>query len=559
MIKNYFFKISVLTIFAIANNGCAYFNTYYNANLFFQEAEDLRITNENKTLSGNVKNAYKRVIAKTDILINKYDKSKFVDDAYFLKGQSHYHIGEYDNAVESFSNSVALNPEEYQLIVDYWLALIKWKTDKQQPALNDLEQLIEQTDDDVLLAKIYKSQAEIYLDLDQDELALNSLEQAAQIAKDRVDRSKIHFELAELADEVGNYEKAIDNYENVIKYSISNDQILESHLRIVQKYREAGDYKEVSNQIQNMLNKPDFAQIYADLNLELAKLYFSENGNESAIAKLDDIVVQFPKTEVSAEAFYFLGEEYISNLRDFEKAEYYYQQVSKEYTNSDFSDEAKIRLKEISQYNAAKNYLNSILINQDDNGGVQEIDTTKIVEHIYILGELEAFHFDQLDTSMIHFNKIIANYPDSDMAAKALYTLSIITKESGDTDYSLELEKQIIDKYPDSEYAEHLRATNQNMEYGKSSLQKLKEAEQMYLINKELALQEYMKIGYANNSEAAIRALLFLANEYESKLFIADSASKYYSLITKKFPDSEQAKVAQQKLDILSLTENDNN
>lgn len=542
--------------------GCAYFNTYYNANLFFDEAELLRSTSNTEFLSGNIKNAYKKVIVKTGIVINKYPKSKYVDDAYFMKGQSHFHIGEYDLAGESFNLSAQQNPDKYRFLSNYWLALIKWKTDKQQPALNDLDRLITEVEDKQLLAQIYKSQAEIYLDIDQDVQAMIVLEKAAELMKDRVNRAEIHFELAELADGLDDYDQSIANYENVIKYSFSNDQILESHLRIVQRYRELGDFQEASGQIQNMLNKPDFADIYADLNLELAKLDFSRNDNESAISRLDDIVVQFPKTEVSAEAFYILGEEHILHERDFIKAEYYFQQVAKEYGSSKYSDESSIRLKEIGHYNSSVEYLkstSSIDTETDSLNLGQVVDTSKITEHLYNLGELEAFHFNQVDTSLLYFNKIIKEYPNSILEAKTLYTLSVIKEGLGEGIQSTELERQIIEKFPDSEYAEYLRMNNQNIEYGKSSLQRLRDAETLYDVDRGLAMQEYLKIGLDNESEAAIRALLFLAYEYETELFNPDSANKYYSLIADKFPDSKQAEFARNKLETITFSQDDSN
>jgi len=553
MIKRYIYFF-VIVIAAASIAGCAYFNTFYNANLFFDEAENLREESSDKYLSRSIIEKYRDVVEKCDIVLAKYPKSRYIDDAYLLKGKSNYYIGNYDEAENNFNSLIAINSEKYSNVAEYWIALIKWKNGKSQPALNDLDRLSSNTKDEKQLAKIYESIANIYLDIDQDDDAIRSLQRAAEITKNSIDKGNIYYELALLADKIGNYKNAIINYENAIKYSYSPDRISESHLRIVQLHRDLGQLEEASSQISDMLNKPSFQSIYADLNLELAKLEFAVNNNEEGVKLLDDIVVNFPKTEVSAESFYLLGNEYLFNLRDFSKADYYYQQIKVEFINSEYKEAADLRLNEINQYNLSKDNLISLTSNTSASDSLElAIDTTQIAQELYNLGELEAFHFNKLDTALVYFNKIINEYPRSDIEPKVLYTLSVINQDIGDSSKSLQYEKQIISDYPNSEFADYIRTTTQNADYGKSSLESLHEAEQLYLIDKELALAEYKNIINNSSSEASARAILFLANDYENRLFLADSSKKYYELVIEKYPDSKQAKFAQNKLDELDL------
>jgi outer membrane protein assembly factor BamD (BamD/ComL family) len=51
--------------------------------------------------------------------------------------------------------------------------------------------------------------------------------------------------------------------------------------------------------------------------------------------------------------------------------------------------------------------------------------------------------------------------------------------------------------------------------------------------------------------------LLFIANEYDYKLFNPDSAYKYYNQITVRFPDSEQAAVAKNRIKYLKNSVSD--
>lgn len=534
--------------------SCVYFNTFYNAKLFFSEAEKMRAAKEGEFLGNNITDKYKKVIEKSDIVINNYPDSKYLDDALFLKGISHFYRREYDLSELTFNTLLSTNPDDYKILSEYWLALNKWKSGKPQPALDDLNQIISQSEAKELLAHIYQSQAEIYLELKQDSVAVSALEQAAELTKNRKDKGQIYYRLAELAYEINNYELAINYYKNVIKYSFSNERVMEANLKIVQRYRDLNDLKKASKEIQSMIVDPEFSTIHGDLKLELAKLKLTQNDSDAAVSILEDIVIKYPKTETSAEAFYLLGEQSLLNKRDFTKADFYYKQIQREASKSISNQQGKIRIREIEKYQKSKIYLKGIdkitslsdsLVSDDR---YQDIDTVKVVLELYNLGELEAFHFSQIDTSIIYFNRIINDFPESDFGAKAMYTLSYLYKQIGDTTQSAKCEVKIVKNYTDSEYAENIRLNNKFKDYGISGLTRLLNAETLYSVNSNSALIEYKNIADLSNSETAKRALFFIANEYDYKLFDPDSAYKYYNQITVKFPESEQAKIAKDRL-----------
>ncbi len=539
--------------------SCVYFNTFYNAKLFFSEAEKLRAEKEGEFLGNNVTDKYKKVIEKSDIVINNYPDSKYIDDALFLKGRSHYYRREYDLSQSAFNTLLTINPDEYKILSEYWLALNKWKTGKSQPALDDLNRILSRTDEKELLAQIYQSQAEIFLELKQDSIAVSILEQAAELTKTRQDKGQIYYRLAELAYKIKDYERAIHYYNNVIKYSFSNERVMEANLKIVQRYRDLNNLNRASREIQSMLVDPKFSTIHGGLELELAKLQLTQNDNEAANQILADIVVKYPYTETAAEAFYLLGEQSLLKNRDFVKADYYYKQIQREASKSIFNDHAKKRIKELDKYKYSKNYLKEI----DDNTSIsdtlsgvvdkQNIDTSKVVLDLYNLGELEAFHFNQIDTSIIYFNRIIEDFPESNLDAKVMYALDHLYEQLGDTSQSLKYQELIIKNYPDSEYADNIRLKNKFIDYGVSGFELLSNVEYLYSVNSDSALVEYKKIADLSNSETSKRALFFVANEYDYKSFDPDSAHKYYNQIAIRFPESEQSKIAIDRLKYLNV------
>lgn len=562
-IKKTFFRLLIVVIALLTFASCVYFNTFYNAKLFFSEAEKMRAASEGEFIGNRITDKYKKAIEKSDIVINNYPDSKYLDDALFLKGRSHFYRKEYDLSELAFNALLSTNPDDYKILAEYWLALNKWKSGKPQPALEDLNRIITITDEDKFLAHIYQSQAEIFLELGQDAIAVSALEKAAELTKNRKDKGQIYYRLAELAYAIQDYERAIDYYNNVIKYSFSNERVMEANLKIVQRYRDLNDLKKASKEIQSMLVDPDFSTIHGDLELELAKLKLTQNENEAAVLILEDIVVNYPNTDTAAEAFYLLGEQSLLKNRDFVKADFYYKQIQRESPKSIFNERGKQRIKEIDKYQKSKIFLkeiNKIEVLSDSliiDDKIQNIDSVKAVLELYNLGELEAFHFNQIDTSIYYFKRIIDDFHESELVAKALFTLSYLYEQLGDTSQSLKYQGIIVRNYTDSEYAENIRLNNKFRDYGISGFELLANAEILYSTNSDLALIEYKKIAELSTSEAAMRALLFVANEYNYKLFVPDSAYKYYDQIMVRFPKSEQAKIAKERLKYLQNSQSE--
>ena len=556
-------SLIIITIISSMFVGCVYFNTFYNAKLFFSEAEKLRAEQGGEFLGNNVTDKYEKVIEKSDIVINNYPDSKYIDDALFLKGRSQYYRREYDLSTSTFKTLLSVNPGEYKILSEYWLALNKWKSGKPQPALDDINQIISLTDEKELLAQIYQSLAEIFLELKQDLMAVSGLEKAAELTNNRQDKGQIYYRLAELAYNIKDYPRAIDYYNNVIKYSFSNERIMEANLKIVQRYRDLNDLKKVSKEIQSMVVDPEFSTIHGDLELELAKLQLTQKNSEIANKILANIVVEYPNTETAAEAFYLLGEQSLLKIRDFVKADYYYKQIQRESPKSIFNEQGEKRIKEINKYNLSKEILKKVNINSSLSDSLVSInknlniDSTQVVLDLYNLGELEAFHFNQIDTSIIYFNRIIEDFPKSNLSTKVMYTLSHLYKQLGNTSQSLKYQDLIINNYPDSEYADNIRLNNKLRNYGVSGFELLSNVEHLYLAKSDSALSEYKRIAGITNSETSKRALLFIANEYDYNLFDLDSAYKYYNQITIRFPNSEQSKIAMDRLKYITISKID--
>ena len=548
-------------------SSCAYFNTFYNARQYFEQAEKQRLEKAGESIPPGAIDAYGKVIDKSQYVIDKYPDSKLVKEALLLIGMSRFHRKEYRIAETVFKQYV----ETYADNVDqaeYWLALCKWKLGKPQPALDVLQSMLETATDKNFISSIYLSKAEINLDIDNSKLALEYLVLAAETNKDRDERGQIYYRIAELAYNAEDYEQALSANTEVVKNSTSRKRKEEANLQIVRIHRLLGNWDTVKDLIKSMLLDETFKTIHGDLDLELVKLYQMDGLMEEAITRIESIKEDYKNSKTSAEAYYIHGEIALYDYWNLDDAKKYFEWVTREYRQSIYTSTANLRAKEITKYQESLEeittlddqilltiaVLDSLIDDSLKSVREKELKNSRIsiASHLYNLGELEAFHFKRQDSSMTHFQRIVDEFPETDYYPKSLFALYYINFSTDDTITAEIYSKRILDELPSSEYADYLRKAL-NLPVDQGSVQAmLRQGELEWLINPTNALTHYRNIILTDSqSETAARAAYFLAYNYDYTFYEPDSALKYYSWLHENHENSEQALASKLRFEIL--------
>ena len=325
-----FIKYLCLLLFL---KGCAYFNTFYNAEEHFDLAERIRIENLGNQIPSRAIQEYGRAIDKSEKVLREYSDSRYVKDAKLLKGKSHYFRREYDSAVLIFNQLI--QEEGFDQEARYWLALCKWRDLKPQPAINDLKNLIEEVDSEEFISRIYLSLCEIYLSIDNSEDAYNNFNRGANLSKNRLLREQVYFQIAEISFENKDFDNALESYQKVLSNTVSITRIQDSNLKIVQIYRLKGELEKSANRIQELIIDEDFNSIKSDLDLELTKIEFDRGKVDFAIQNYDRIGKDYPNTQTAIESYYLLSEIYLRAPNvDFEKVQFFMNESMRQNTNS---------------------------------------------------------------------------------------------------------------------------------------------------------------------------------------------------------------------------------
>ena len=529
-----FIKYLCLLLFL---KGCAYFNTFYNAEEHFETAERIRIENLGSNLPSRAIQEYGKAIEKSEKVLREYSDSRYVKNARLLKGKSHYFRREYDSAVSIFSQLI--QEEDFNLEAKYWLALCKWKDLKPQPAINDLKNLISGVESDEFKSRIFLSIGEIYLSINDSENAYQNLNKGANLSKNRLLREEVYFQIAEISFENNDFDKALDSYQKVLSNTISITRIQESNLKIVQIYRLRGELEKSANIIQDLLVDEDFNSIKADLDLELIKIEFERGKIDFAIQNYDRIGKDYPNTKTAIEAYFLLSEIYLSSLYlDFEKVQFFMNESMRQNTNSSFKQIINKRRNDIDK-----------LIQLDIE--LKQLKNSERVENLFLTGQILAFNLAKYDESKTYFEEIIFKNQSSDYYLQSLFALYTINLKINNDEY-LNYRDKIISDYPNSDFAKYI-INFENIEIVHLPSKTLNEAEQLKIIDINQSINLYKKVMSIDKSSNSSKiASYFLGVYYDYELSISDSAKYYYQYVSENFPSSAQAESAKKRLEALN-------
>jgi tetratricopeptide (TPR) repeat protein len=184
------------------------------------------------------------------------------------------------------------------------------------------------------------------------------------------------------------------------------------------------------------------------------------------------------------------------------------------------------------------------VVNEDSLRHSKEM--TKIGAY-FELSEIFFYDLNRKDSSVYYLNKIISEYSDADWLSRATFYLASIYKSSGDETKADEYYREVISKYPNSVFAKESRKilSIESVEQVYDAADSLLNEAQKYLVSGENAKIPPLLYEAAYKYPQSIyypRVILSLGWIYENLYPNKDSVYKYYSILTKEYPNTEFAK-----------------
>lgn len=524
-------KYSCLLLFL---QSCAYFNTFYNTESIFKNAEEQRNKSDKKDDLSFLKE-YRKALEKAEKLIQEYPESRFVLDARFIKAKSLFHLGELDQAKSVFLDIIN-NKSELEDKSSYWLSLIKWKNSQSIIAINELENLFDSTNNKELKSRIALSLGEIYISVNNFSMSYNYLIKGINLTDDRSIKEKIYFSMANSSFERADYDTSIKNYQNFLSLSSNKSKINIANLRILEILRKSEKFDDASKKVRELLLDENFDDIRKNLELELIKIEIDRGKISFAIDNLDRIGQEYRGSLVAAEANFILSNIYLTKeYQDFEKAKFFLNEIIVQEEQSEFKNFA-----ERNKYNLTK------LIKYS-----QEIDdNTKVDKNLFRSGEILSFRLNRKNAGKYYFEKIIDFHKEGDYFLRSLFSMYLIENDT------LKREKYksiILQDFINSDFAKYIIEKEELTinHYPSEALRKAEIVMQDQYSTSIMLYKNVLKVDDSNESSKV--AAYFLGRYYDYEIAEIDSARYYYNFLVNKFPFSQQAMKAKKRLEIIDV------
>ena len=572
----------VFLLFSLCGLSCAYFNTFYNAEEYFKTAEKEVLDTEHRAqLSKKTMDGLDKTIEKCSTILSEYPESKFQDDALFLRGKAQFYRGDYLKAIDSFNRIILEEPESpYILESRLWLVRCQWKIGEQDSArlelqelLGEINQLSEKNIKRRLLAIGYETAAELYLEQGEIDSVIYYYSETAKQQKSGNQQSRLYNKIAELAFKRSLNDVASNYYQKVIQNSRNSKHVENAHLQIVKILRIEKRWEDTTSEIQKLLVDNKFVGIRSQLYLELAKLYEMQSKTNEAINRYELITQEFQRSESSAEAYFHLGQIALKTGKGYAEARKYYASVEKERRTSMFAPSAKTKVKEIdaiikvieqikqleesfvlSDSVITDTSSNDVEKRQTDNDRDSTAVLNELAEQFYSYGELLSFHFDQPDSGIKIFERLVNEIPSSSRRSQALFSLVYLYRNKDEPETSERYARQLVAEYPLSEYAEKV-SISVGLEIYDQAEAILVDAEMAALINPEEALVIYQSmIEQYPSSRFVPFALMAMACICDYELSDLDKTLFYYERLIGEFPETEQTEYIKTRYEQLRET-----
>ncbi|MDZ7264767.1 MAG: tetratricopeptide repeat protein [candidate division KSB1 bacterium] len=355
-------------MFLAGSFGCAYYNTFFNAKKFYNDAEKERLKRENdvrkrgqaakqggsQVTPSEIKN-YDKSIEKASKVLELFPKSKYVDDALFLLGQCFFRKEDYNKAkrkflelIENFGNS------EFAPAARLWLGKTNIELQDYETAEKNFHDILNSNVPDevrdeaqLLLGGLFKHKGDYIT-------AVSEYATAAKRARKKEIRANAFYEMGECYYKLKNFAKAVESFKQARKFSPDEKFEFNVMLRAGLALKEMEKYDEAIKLFSNFLGDAVNEANWPLCRLEIGHCYRLKGDFDSAIGWYLDVTTQHARTEEAASAYYYLGKIYQEQKAEYQFAKDYFDKAVAENSRAETYASANAMSKSIQRLLALK-------------------------------------------------------------------------------------------------------------------------------------------------------------------------------------------------------------
>jgi tetratricopeptide (TPR) repeat protein len=332
-----FLNMILLAAILFGSSGCGmwtnfktYFNTYYNANRIFEEAEEKVLEErkelfyyEEKPISKGLVSDFDEVIEKTSAILQHSKESDFVDEALLMTGKSFYYQLNYSRALRKFNELGNVEDSDYELENKLWIGktLLQLRDfDKALQALNEVKQEAISLEEDEILIETYRIKIGYLIYIEEYQSALDEISELLNTEINDELRAEVNYEMGLLYKLSEDYQKAENAFEEVQNYAPTFEIDYESKFEIAKIKNQLGFVDESLELFNELRDEDKYSDNWDEIDLEIGKIYYDKSEFDEAFKKFTEVDTTYKDTEASSIARFYRAELLENQYRDYDSA-----------------------------------------------------------------------------------------------------------------------------------------------------------------------------------------------------------------------------------------------
>lgn len=417
----------VAVLLVLFLSGCAYFNTFYNADRYYREG-----LNKEELSKGSGKDSFQKSLEKSVSVAKKYPDSRWIDDAFFLIAMNYFWMQSYEKALvqfDGFINNFPESPFIEEARYCHALTLIELKRYS--------EGRLELTE--MFSSHRYGKQAlfawsDAFRREEDWPAASKAFEDFLQRYPYGEMSNQARLNLAEIELSGGDTLSAIRVYDRFLKRAETSKENFQKALTLANLYYVKGSYKDARKVLKGI--KGRYSSIDEQVELLLGKIELAEQDTADA----EKILAKVPSGSSGsrAEAFYILA-----NLYEFQGktdlAIAYYDTIGKMSSLERRANYVALSERKKSLLEARKT--------QPDSLSAGKIDPAK---EQFLLAQTYLLSMGDSKKALEEYQGVVSGYPESEYAPKALYGIAWIKRYRLNDTLWIEDVDLLRQRYPES-------------------------------------------------------------------------------------------------------------
>ena len=338
-------------------NAVSYFNTFYNAQRLFSDAEDEVLkarrdfferngSGKLPAIPASARAKFQTSIEKNSKVLSFYSDSKWVDDALLMIGKAYYYMEDDVRAERKFQElSVQFPQSDLILESQLWLGKSLMRQKRYDLALKQLSDVVTNgTDSDDETAGLASFEiAQYYFEQKDFPQAEKHYSSAAELVGDSELQTRIYFQLGKCFTEMEQFQKAQESYTAAMDNSPLYSLKFQAEIQIHKIHSSQKKYQEAIDGFNEMLGDTKNSDYFGTIHFELAGVLMQKGDISVAIEKYRYIDTAFARSDEAARSYFTLAEYYQLQEQNYDSARVLYGKARNEFASSEITKTATER------------------------------------------------------------------------------------------------------------------------------------------------------------------------------------------------------------------------